>query len=58
MGTVLNPSGRARSSVFYGYNGYNGWKSHFYTETCFFRSYRGAEERNKWHFPPWLTEEG
>jgi len=47
MGTVLNPSGRARSAVFYGYNGYNGWKSHFYTETCFFRSYRGAEERNK-----------
>lgn len=29
-----------------------------YIETHFFRSYRGAKERNKGHFPLWITQEG
>lgn len=29
-----------------------------YIETHLFRSYRGAKERNKGHFPLWVTQEG
>lgn len=29
-----------------------------YIETYSFRSYRGAKERNKGHFPLWITQEG
>lgn len=53
MGIVLSPSGRAGSSVFYQVVTVSGSVS---TETCFFRSHREAEEKNKAHLLPWIPK--